>query len=38
VNGGVEESGDARNAELILKFKQFKAQMQVSFQPEAKTR
>jgi hypothetical protein len=31
VNGGMEESGDAKNAELALKFKQFKAQMQASF-------
>lgn len=30
VNGGAEDSVDGRNAELLLKFKQFKAQMQVS--------
>ncbi|KAJ6627112.1 hypothetical protein B0H10DRAFT_2210524 [Mycena sp. CBHHK59/15] len=36
VNGGMAESGDGMNAELILKFKQFKAQMQTLMGEQAR--
>ncbi|KAJ7706377.1 hypothetical protein B0H17DRAFT_1156675 [Mycena rosella] len=36
VNGGMEGSGDARSAELALKFKQFRAQMQTAMAEQAR--
>ncbi|KAJ7139940.1 hypothetical protein C8R44DRAFT_606672 [Mycena epipterygia] len=36
VNGGMEGASDGRNAELILKFKQFKAQMQTMMAEQAR--
>ncbi|KAJ7169697.1 hypothetical protein C8R46DRAFT_1265035 [Mycena filopes] len=36
VNGGTEESSDGKNAELALRFKQFKAQMQTVMAEQAR--
>ncbi|KAJ6574924.1 hypothetical protein B0H19DRAFT_933668 [Mycena capillaripes] len=36
VNGGMEESSDGKNADLALKFKQFKAQMQTLMAEQAR--